>query len=438
MSRSFFVRLSLFFCVGAFAWTSQAVAVPSFSRQTGLACDACHTSYPGLTAFGREFKLNGYQISTLKQVSHQASASAPGLSINRIPNLSVILQVGEEALNRSVSGTQNPAADFPKEFGVYYAGKIAPHLGTFLQVTYDSGGSFSMDSSDVRYVRHTQLFGQYTIWALDFNNGPTIEDVWNTTPAYSWPYVGNDAPVSAAGPFIGSDAVQHNVLGVGAYQYWDNLIYTYVGIYQSAKQGNTPATHAAIHGAAPYYRIAVTPLPNLEIGSFGFFANYRPGPLKPDTGSRYDDIGFDAQYQWYPTVNSIFTFHASYVHQVHNGLDRAYPGYSGSSSLATNFVNLNGNWYFRHRYGLGIGYFYSHGDKSSFYHFIDPGNFRPLSLPDTNGEIVELDYFPYENTRLSLQYIAYNKFDGAASDYNGQGRSASDNNTWLFNMLFGF
>jgi len=36
-----------------------ALAVPSFARQTGMACEACHTVYPELTHFGRVFKANG-------------------------------------------------------------------------------------------------------------------------------------------------------------------------------------------------------------------------------------------------------------------------------------------------------------------------------------------------------------------------------------------
>src|ERR1700758_1340377 len=40
----------------------RALAVPSFARQTGFPCAQCHTlSFgPALTAYGREFKLNGY------------------------------------------------------------------------------------------------------------------------------------------------------------------------------------------------------------------------------------------------------------------------------------------------------------------------------------------------------------------------------------------
>jgi hypothetical protein len=39
---------------------SPAVALPSFARQTGQPCGACHTEFPGLTPYGRRFKLGGY------------------------------------------------------------------------------------------------------------------------------------------------------------------------------------------------------------------------------------------------------------------------------------------------------------------------------------------------------------------------------------------
>ena len=34
-------------------------AVPSFARQTNMQCIACHTAFPVLTEFGRQFKLSG-------------------------------------------------------------------------------------------------------------------------------------------------------------------------------------------------------------------------------------------------------------------------------------------------------------------------------------------------------------------------------------------
>ena len=44
-----------------------AQAVPSFARQTGMSCNACHTVWPDLTPFGRTFKMGGYHFSTASE-----------------------------------------------------------------------------------------------------------------------------------------------------------------------------------------------------------------------------------------------------------------------------------------------------------------------------------------------------------------------------------
>ena len=41
-------------------FTSPAKALPSFARQTGQPCGACHTDFAGLTPYGRRFKMGGY------------------------------------------------------------------------------------------------------------------------------------------------------------------------------------------------------------------------------------------------------------------------------------------------------------------------------------------------------------------------------------------
>ncbi|HLZ66934.1 MAG TPA: hypothetical protein VKQ29_11930, partial [Aliidongia sp.] len=38
----------------------RAQALPSYARQTGQQCAACHNGFPELTPYGRLFKLNGY------------------------------------------------------------------------------------------------------------------------------------------------------------------------------------------------------------------------------------------------------------------------------------------------------------------------------------------------------------------------------------------
>src|SRR6266705_1181231 len=45
------------------AATRPAAALPSYARQTGQQCAACHNGFPELTPYGRLFKLNGYTFT---------------------------------------------------------------------------------------------------------------------------------------------------------------------------------------------------------------------------------------------------------------------------------------------------------------------------------------------------------------------------------------
>ena len=50
--------------VRAYIAAYRSGTVPSFARQTGLACSACHYQFLQLTPFGRKFKLNGYTLTS--------------------------------------------------------------------------------------------------------------------------------------------------------------------------------------------------------------------------------------------------------------------------------------------------------------------------------------------------------------------------------------
>ena len=47
-------------------------------------------------------------------------------------------------------------------------------------------------------------------------------------------------------------------------------------------------------------------------------------------------------------------------------------------------------------------------------------------MPFNNGGP---SFWPWLNAKVGLQYIAYTKFNGGATNYDGFGRSASANNT---------
>jgi len=72
-----------------FLWIPGANAVPSYSRQTGLACSSCHYTPPELTPFGRKFKLEGYTFATKPEVSDDKKGHNTGLNLLEAFPLSV-------------------------------------------------------------------------------------------------------------------------------------------------------------------------------------------------------------------------------------------------------------------------------------------------------------------------------------------------------------
>src|ERR1700686_5792853 len=79
-----------------FVTVDSAMAVPSFARQTGQECIACHVSFPELTPYGRYFKLTGYTIG---------KPAIDSKGVNYIP-LAVMAQA-------SVTSTKNNNATDP-------------------------------------------------------------------------------------------------------------------------------------------------------------------------------------------------------------------------------------------------------------------------------------------------------------------------------------
>jgi hypothetical protein len=76
-------------------------SVPSFSRQTNMACNACHTVFPRLTTFGRVFKMNGYNITGNSTIESQDKDGRTMLRILAISPFSVMFQTSFTQLNNN-------------------------------------------------------------------------------------------------------------------------------------------------------------------------------------------------------------------------------------------------------------------------------------------------------------------------------------------------
>lgn len=421
-----------------------AQAVPSFARQTGLACSACHTTFPELTAFGRAFKMHGYTALGMKELEEAGTDKAPPLTLNRAFPLSVMFQTSVTRTNEQQPGTQNANVEFPQALSLFLAGEITPHIGTFLQATYTGNDDhFTLDNTDIRYADDTQLDGKELLYGITLNNNPTVEDPWHSTPAWGFPFAAADsAPTPQASALVDGGLAQQ-VGGIGAYSMWNKHLYADVSVYRSAHIGSpqppTPQAGNNIRDVVPYWRVAWQQNvgPNyFEVGTFGLFAQLLPNAVGGGT-DKFTDLAFDTQYER-PLGKDWLSAHLTYIYE-NQQLDATH-GAGGSDRLNEKLhtVRMDGIYHWRERLSFALGGFLIRGTNDATLYAppapANPTDPQPVTgssngSPDSDGIRTEIGYYPWQNVRVSLQYTAYTEFNGRSHNYNGTGRDASSNDT---------
>jgi hypothetical protein len=204
------------------------MALPSYARQTGLPCSGCHTTPPELNAAGRLFKLMGY-IDRAKgpDITSEPSSRNAGLKLLSSLPLGVMLETSLSGTKTPQPTTQNWNFEFPQDISLFLAGAWADHLGSFLQVTYSAQDDhFGMDNTDIRYANKRLFDGKELVYGITLNNNPTIEDLWNSTPGWGYPFIASDsAPNPTAKPII-DGALGQDVAGIGVYTMWNQRVRT--------------------------------------------------------------------------------------------------------------------------------------------------------------------------------------------------------------------
>lgn len=401
-----------------------ANAVPSFARQTGMSCNACHTVFPELTPFGRNFKLNGYTLAGTKQVQSAQSNDNGGLKINELPPLSIMMQIGYTQVSKTDGTVQNSSVAFPQEMSLFYAGEISPKMGAFIQMTYEQAtDNLSWDNADIRFADHTNLAGKPLTYGITLNNSPTVQDLWNSTPVWGVPYVGSGAaPSPANGSHLLEGGMAQDVAGLGAYGMWDNQFYAELTLYRSAHLNYDQPTSAApastntIKGVAPYWRLAWennSGERSFMIGLFGMRASiYGTGINVPE--DRYNDVGIDTQYQGKLGDNAV-SAHASYITEKRTLA-------SDGTTPKLNSLKVDGSYFWTSHVVGTLGYFNVTGDDNAVWA-------TASNKPDSDGWTAELSYLPWQNTKFTAQYRVYGKFDGTST-------GASDHDVLYLNAWF--
>jgi hypothetical protein len=431
-------------------------AVPSFARQTGMQCSMCHTVFPELTPFGRYFKLTGYTISKSTK-PYELPPPLAGLLQLSYSHFNKDLPRGSIKDNWAthVTSTDNNVLSLPQEMSLYYAGRIYKHLGAFVQGTFDGAeNDVMLDMTDIRYANTTTFWNKQLIYGVTVNNSPTLQDVWNSTPVFGFPYAASSvAPTPAAGTVI-DGALDQQVGGMGAYALWNNMIYAGGALYRTTDHGITKVLGAGTtvdtetEGIVPYWRLVLQHQWGkhfLSAGTFGLVADIFPEGMTSGATDRFTDIALDAQYQ-YIAQKHLVSVHTNWIHEDQDWGASFAVGNTAKRSGHLNAFKIHGHYYYRHSlgdFGGSIGYFSTTGNKDPVLYAPDPADGSRTGSPNSNGLIFELDYQRLEITKYlslkcSLQYTLYNKFNGSHSNYDGFGRDASDNNTLYFLLWFMF
>jgi hypothetical protein len=417
-----------------------AEALPSFARQTGQPCTTCHAGFPELTPYGRMFKLRGYSDS----IWDSNYPEQPPVAVMIQPQFT------------HTEGTQTPGTnprfkannDFTMQSGsIFYGGKIAYTAGAFVQTTWNNGGTsnrYFLDTSDLRYANENTAFNQDFVWGLDVNNAPTIEDVWNTTPNWSYPFAASNLAPTPSATTLVEGGLNSKVAGGGAYALWNDLIYADVTLYRPLSPeaqttiGISPYQQDRAQGTIPYWRVALQPSWNehaFEVGTFGMQESRYPTGLETSGTDHITDVGFDAQYQYLGDVNYV-SFMTSWIHESQNR-DASYNlGLSARNRDTLQRFKAKASYIYDNTYEGTVGYFNTSGSTDATLYSTN----NAAGSPAAAGYNFQLDYlimkhsmmgnvWPWAGGRISLMYTMYTKFNGAGRNYDGNGRSAWDNNT---------
>lgn len=437
-------KLLRFFVLACFVLSvSYAHAVPSFARQTGLSCNVCHSNPPELTAFGRNFKLRGYVLTDM--TTKDKVGNAKDLLLSKYIPVAVMMLMSTTAFQSNQPGSQNNAAGFPQQLSIFLAGGFASHFGGMAQITYThADDKFGMDNTDLRYANQTKLRGKDFEYGITLNNNPTVEDLWNNTPAWGFPWISTASGVDPIASPVVNGALGQDVAGVGGYALWNNHLYGDVTLYRSEHAGaSTPVTGAGqsynISGAAPYWRAAwqqTWGANYLEVGTYGIYLNNFPNAVS-GAEDRYVDPSFDFTYER-PFGPNLLDVHGTWIHEKSNLGATYLAGGADFKAHHLDTLKIDSTYHWRNRYSATGAFFSTTGNSDPTLYAAAPLTGSNNGSPDTRGFIGQFGYWPVQNIDIDFNYTGYFKFNGAATNYDGAMRNASDNNTAYMALWLNF
>jgi hypothetical protein len=423
-----------------------ARAIPPFAQQTGQPCTACHIGAfgPQLTAFGRAFKIGGYT-----QTGGDATMPIPfSLMLLGSYSNTTTGQGAPAANNYGANG--NFAMD---QISVFYGGHFGDYFGALIQGTFNGiESSFHLDNSDLRLTAPITVHDTELRLGLDINNGPTVQDPYNSTYAWGYPFVGSAlVPTPTAQPLLAGGLIG-NSIGSTVYAWYDRSLYVEAGLYNTygpsllSWTGNSYGP-GSTNNPAPYLRAAYEWNWNgqsAHVGGVFLHSNINPAyaPFSA-TGSlgrdSYTDYAVDGGYQYLGDGTNVVSLLGIVDHETQNLVGSFNGGVVSQASNSLNQARATLTYYYQQTYGLTVSWQRTWGTANPLLYPSAPVSGSANGKPNSNAFILEADWVPFGkadswgspwlNLKLGVQYTIYTQFNGGASNYDGFGRNASDNNS---------
>lgn len=446
-SQSWLLPLPL---IGLILLARPADAIPAFASQTGQPCTACHIGGfgPQLTPLGRAFKIGGYTQGGGEGVAARIPLSL--MAITSFTNTSSPVPQGE--IPQHYAANNNFSLD---QISGFIGGRIGEHTGGLMQFTWsDVDNTSHVDNVDLRpYTTVIDLGGKELRLGTTLTNTPTVQDPYNTTFAWGFPYVLSAlAPTPAADVLLASGLGQ-SAIGYTVYAWYDSKLYLEAGAYSTlspwslARMGNGFGIGATT-SPAPYLRAAYEwqwGTSAAHVGALFMHADVNPAVDTFATSNlngsdHYTDYAFDGGYQFLGDGTHIATVQAIFTHEDQN-LRATSSGSGFGARYSLNQIRANVSYWYQNTYGVTLGWQRTWGPANPVLYAPAELTGSNNSKPDSNAFIVEADWVPFGkdnslwapfmNLKLGIQYTAYTQFNGGTSNYDGFGRNAGDNNTLL-------
>jgi hypothetical protein len=164
----------------------------------------------------------------------------------------------------------------------------------------------------------------------------------------------------------------------------------------------------------------------IMIGTYGMHASTWDPTGGPSNS--FTDIGVDAQFET-KAGNGNLVVRGTWIHEDQT-LDAAFA--NGEATTASNNLStfkFNASYYPMQWISVNGGYFSTTGSTDPLLYPANPVDGSANGSPKNSGFIGEVDFNPWENTRVGVQYTGYTDFNGGSTNYDGSGRNASSNNT---------